>query len=99
MLKVAIVAFPGSNCERDVQTVLSRVYKFQPELVWHTRPRLGNYDAVVLPGGFSYGDRLRAGAIAAKSPVMKEVKRLELSMVKTMERKIPILTLLNNGYL
>jgi phosphoribosylformylglycinamidine synthase subunit PurQ / glutaminase len=76
MSKVAIVVFPGSNCERDVQTVLSKVYKFQTELVWHTISQLQNYDAVILPGGFSYGDRLRAGAIAARSPVVKEIKRL-----------------------
>lgn len=88
MLKVAIVTFPGSNCERDVQIVLSRVYKFQSELVWHTRPRLGNYDAVIIPGGFSYGDRLRAGAIAAQSPVMKEVKRLA-------DENIPVLGVCN----
>jgi phosphoribosylformylglycinamidine synthase len=88
MLKVAIVTFPGSNCERDVQTVLSRVYKFQPELVWYTRPRLGNYDAVIIPGGFSYGDRLRAGAIAAQSPVMKEVKRLA-------DKNVPVLGVCN----
>ncbi len=76
MPKVAIIVFPGSNCERDVQGVLSRVYEFQTELVWHTRGRLGFYDAIIIPGGFSYGDRLRAGAIAAQSPVIKEIKRL-----------------------
>jgi phosphoribosylformylglycinamidine (FGAM) synthase-like amidotransferase family enzyme len=76
MAKVAIAVFPGSNCERDVQTVLDKVYKFQPELVWHTKSNLRNYDAIIIPGGFSYGDRLRAGAIAAHSPIIKEIKRL-----------------------
>ena len=88
MLRVAIVVFPGSNCERDVQTVLSRVYKFRPELVWHTRPRLGKYDAVIIPGGFSYGDRLRAGAIAAQSPIINEVKRLA-------DKNVPVLGVCN----
>src|SRR5918996_111532 len=75
MAKVAIAVFPGSNCERDVQTVLDKVYKFQPELVWHKKSNLRNYDAIIIPGGFSYGDRLRAGVIAAHSPIIKEVKR------------------------
>jgi phosphoribosylformylglycinamidine synthase I len=76
MPKIAILVFPGTNCERDVQTVLSRIFKFQTELFWYTRSGLENYDAIIIPGGFTYGDRLRAGAIAAQSPVMKEIKRL-----------------------
>jgi phosphoribosylformylglycinamidine synthase I len=88
MPKIAIVVFPGSNCERDVQTVLSRIYKFQTELLWYTRSGLENYDAIIIPGGFSYGDRLRAGAIAAQSPIMKEIKRLA-------EENVPILGICN----
>ena len=82
MPKIAIVVFPGSNCERDVQTVLSRIYKFQTELLWYTKSGLENYDAIIIPGGFSYGDRLRAGAIAAQSPIMKEIKRLQRRMFR-----------------
>lgn len=88
MAKVAIAVFPGSNCERDVQTVLDKVYKFQSELVWHTKSNLWNYDAIIIPGGFSYGDRLRAGAIAAHSPIIKEIKRLA-------KEGIPILGICN----
>jgi phosphoribosylformylglycinamidine synthase I len=88
MAKVAIAVFPGSNCERDVQNVLAKVYKLQPELVWHTKSNLRNYDAIIVPGGFSYGDRLRAGAIAAHSPIVTEIKRLA-------KRNIPILGICN----
>ena len=88
MPKVAILVFPGTNCERDVQTVLSRIYKFQTELFWYTRSGLGNYDAIIIPGGFTYGDRLRAGAIAAQSPIMKEIKRLA-------RENVPILGICN----
>jgi phosphoribosylformylglycinamidine synthase subunit PurQ / glutaminase len=86
--KVAILVFPGTNCERDVQTVLSRLYKFQTELFWYTRSGLENYDAIIIPGGFTYGDRLRAGAIAAQSPIMKEIKRLA-------RENVPILGICN----
>lgn len=88
MAKVAIAVFPGSNCERDVQNVLAKVYRFQPELVWHTKSNLRNYDAIIIPGGFSYGDRLRAGAIAAHSPIVTEIKRLA-------KQNIPILGICN----
>ena len=88
MPKVAILVFPGTNCERDVQTVLGRIYKFQTELFWYTRSGLGNYDAIIIPGGFTYGDRLRAGAIAAQSPIMKEIKRLA-------RENVPILGICN----
>src|SRR5918995_5411651 len=84
MAKVAIAVFPGSNCERDVQTVLDKVYKFQSELVWHTKSNLRNFDAIVIPGGFSYGDRLRAGAIAAHSPIISEIKRLAVKGIPVL---------------
>jgi phosphoribosylformylglycinamidine synthase subunit PurQ / glutaminase len=86
--KVAILVFPGTNCERDVQTVLIRLYKLQTELFWYTRSGLENYDAIIIPGGFTYGDRLRAGAIAAQSPIMKEIKRLA-------RENVPILGICN----
>jgi phosphoribosylformylglycinamidine synthase subunit PurQ / glutaminase len=88
MPKIAILVFPGTNCERDVQTVLSRIYKFQAELFWYARSGLENYDAIIIPGGFTYGDRLRAGAIAAQSPIMKEIKRLA-------GKNVPILGICN----
>ncbi len=76
IVKVAVIVFPGSNCDRDMHHVLSDVFKIDAQLVWHTDSLPRNIDAIILPGGFSYGDRLRAGIIAAHSPVMSEVKKL-----------------------
>ena len=76
LVKVGIVVFPGSNCDRDMHHVLRDVFGFDVQYVWHTKPVPAGTDAVVLPGGFSYGDRLRAGAIAAHSPVMSDIRRL-----------------------
>lgn len=75
-MKVGIIVFPGSNCDKDVYHVFRNVLHADAEFIWHTRTDLQDYDAIILPGGFAYGDRLRAGVIAAFSPVMKEVKRL-----------------------
>jgi phosphoribosylformylglycinamidine synthase len=75
-IKVGIVVFPGSNCDRDVYHVFKNILKVDTELIWHKRDDLRGFDAVILPGGFAYADRLRAGVIAAHSPVMQEVKRL-----------------------
>lgn len=76
MNKVGIVVFPGSNCERDVHYVLNSVLNIPASYVWHNSGRVSEYDSVVIPGGFSYGDRLRAGAIAAHSPVVNELKKM-----------------------
>jgi phosphoribosylformylglycinamidine synthase subunit PurQ / glutaminase len=70
--RVAIVVFPGSNCEHDVAEALGTLGA-DPELVWHTSQSLSGFDAVVLPGGFAHGDYLRPGAIARFSPVMSAV--------------------------
>lgn len=74
--KIGIVVFPGSNCDRDVHYVLNNILKAQADLIWYTKNKISCYDAIVIPGGFSYGDRLRAGLIAAHSPIMGEVKRM-----------------------
>jgi phosphoribosylformylglycinamidine synthase len=74
--KIGIAVFPGSNCDRDVQYVLNYILNVQADLIWHTKDKISNYDAMIIPGGFSYGDRLRAGIIAANSPIMNEVKRM-----------------------
>jgi phosphoribosylformylglycinamidine synthase len=74
-MKIGVVVFPGSNCDKDVHHVLRNVLHADAHLLWHTQDNLQDYDAVILPGGFAYGDRLRAGVIAAFSPIMKEVKR------------------------
>ena len=72
--RVAVVVFPGSNCEHDVAHALT-LLGAQPELVWHRQTDLAGFDGVVLPGGFAHGDYLRTGAIARFSPVMAAVER------------------------
>jgi phosphoribosylformylglycinamidine synthase I len=74
-VKIGIVVFPGSNCDHDAWYAVSQNLRQQAEFVWHESASLGNVDAVILPGGFSYGDYLRCGAIAKFSPVMAAVKR------------------------
>jgi phosphoribosylformylglycinamidine synthase subunit PurQ / glutaminase len=74
-MRVAIITFPGSNCDYDCYKALADVIEAEPYFLWHKESRLGGADAVILPGGFSYGDYLRAGAIAQFSPVMTEVIR------------------------
>lgn len=75
-MKVAVVVFPGSNCDRDMYHVLSDVFNLDAKYFWHEDPLPKNLDAIVLPGGFSYGDRLRSGAIAAHSPIISDVKKM-----------------------
>ncbi|MFH1199447.1 MAG: phosphoribosylformylglycinamidine synthase I [Candidatus Micrarchaeota archaeon] len=75
-MRVAVIRFPGANCDLDAVHVLKEVMRFPTDLVWHNDFRGSKYDAVVLPGGFSYGDHLRAGVIAAYSPAMAEVKKM-----------------------
>ncbi len=72
-MKVAVIVFPGSNCDRDVQVSLRQAMGREPIMVWHKETDFEPVDLIVLPGGFSYGDYLRSGAIAAHSPVMREV--------------------------
>jgi len=74
-VKVGVVVFPGSNCDRDMYHVLSDVFKIDTQFFWHEKKLPKNLDAIILPGGFSYGDRLRAGAIAAHSPVISDIKK------------------------
>jgi len=75
-VKVGVIVFPGSNCDRDMHHVLQDVFKLDVKYFWHEDKLPKNLDAVVLPGGFSYGDRLRAGLIAAHSPVISDVRRI-----------------------
>lgn len=72
-MNVAVVRFPGSNCDDDTRYVLQDVLGANVSLVWHQETKLGQPDAVILPGGFSYGDYLRSGAMAAHSPIMQAV--------------------------
>ena len=73
-MKAAIVVFPGSNRERDAEAALSQAMGKKPIMVWHRDTELPDVDLVLVPGGFSYGDYLRCGAIAAHSPILREVK-------------------------
>lgn len=72
-MKAAVLVFPGSNCDRDVAVALAASMGRPPLMVWHRETKLPDVDLVVVPGGFSYGDYLRCGAMAARSPVMREV--------------------------
>src|SRR5256885_16531229 len=75
MGKVAVIQYPGSNCDLDALEILRDVVRTKTDLVWHKDLGRDDYDAYVLPGGFSYGDYLRAGAIAATSPSLRIVKK------------------------
>lgn len=74
-MKFAVIVFPGSNCDLDMYHAVKDVMGEEAEYVFHTKTSLDGYDGVLLPGGFSYGDYLRCGAIAQFSPIMSEVKR------------------------
>jgi len=73
-MKFGVVMFPGSNCDHDTYHVISKVIGQPVDFLWHRENTVGDCDAVILPGGFSYGDYLRTGAIARFSPVMAAVK-------------------------
>jgi phosphoribosylformylglycinamidine synthase len=73
-MQAGVIVFPGSNCDRDVAVAVAAVTGRPTRMVWHRDTELPPLDLIVVPGGFSYGDYLRAGAIAAHSPVMREVK-------------------------
>ncbi len=87
-MRAGIVVFPGSNCDRDVHHVLNDVMGIKAQYVWHTEKSIDEYDALILPGGFSYGDRLRAGVIAAQSPIVETIK-------KKAQEGLPILGICN----
>lgn len=74
-MKFGVIVFPGSNCDHDAFYAVSCNLGQKAELIWHESSSLGDVDAVILPGGFSYGDYLRCGAIAKFSPVMRAVAR------------------------
>lgn len=72
-MKFGVIVFPGSNCDHDCYHVVKHVFGQPAEYIWHKSTSLDGFDCVILPGGFSYGDYLRTGAIASSSPVMNEV--------------------------
>jgi len=78
-VKFGVVVFPGSNCDHDAYHVLSKHVGQPVDFVWHQQTDLSGFDALILPGGFSYGDYLRAGALAQFSPVMRSIKEFAAS--------------------
>jgi phosphoribosylformylglycinamidine synthase I len=74
-MKSAVIVFPGSNCDRDAAVALEQASGNAPSMVWHRDTEMPDVDLIVLPGGFSHGDYLRGGAIAARAPIMSEVVR------------------------
>lgn len=72
-MKACVIVFPASNCDRDMQVALEQSIGSPVDMVWHRETDLSGYDLVTVPGGFSYGDYLRCGAMAARSPIMAEV--------------------------
>ena len=88
-MKVGIIRFPGSNCDRDVFHAV-QLAGGQPDYVWWNQKDLSMYDGLVIPGGFSYGDYLRAGAIAAITPVIEGIK-------ETVKEKKPVLGICNGA--
>lgn len=72
-MKSAVIVYPGSNCDRDMQVALRKITGTEPIMVWHGDADFDKVDLIAIPGGFSYGDYLRSGAMAARSPVMREV--------------------------
>ncbi len=78
-MKFGIIVFPGSNCDHDAYHVISKQVGQPVDFIWHRDTNLDSYDAIIIPGGFSYGDYLRAGALARFSPVMESVKKFAAS--------------------
>lgn len=87
-MQTAVIVFPGSNCDRDVAVALTQATGRAPLMLWHRETEMPPLDLIVIPGGFSYGDYLRAGAMAAHSPVIREV-------TARAARGVPILGICN----
>ena len=72
-MKAAIIVFPGSNCDRDIAVSLKKISEIEPLMIWHKETSIPDCDIIVVPGGFSFGDYLRCGSMAANSPIMLDV--------------------------
>lgn len=83
-MNTGVIVFPGSNCDRDVAVALARATGRPPKMIWHKETALPPLDLIVVPGGFSFGDYLRAGAIAAHSPVIRAVKERAIAGVPVL---------------
>ena len=87
-MKSHVIVFPGSNCDRDVEVAIESISGSAPEMVWHKNTAMDESDLIVVPGGFSYGDYLRCGAIASTSPIINEV-------VKKAKAGVPVIGICN----
>ena len=87
-MKSKVIVFPGSNCDRDVAVAIRKISGSEPKMVWHKETSLSNSDLIIVPGGFSYGDYLRCGAIASTSPIVNEV-------VKKANEGVPVIGICN----
>ena len=87
-MKSKVIVFPGSNCDRDVAVAIKKISGSEPQMVWHKDTSLSNSDLIIVPGGFSYGDYLRCGAIASTSPIINEV-------VKKANEGVPVIGICN----
>ncbi len=87
-MKSHVIVFPGSNCDRDIAVSIKNISGNAPEMIWHKETSIDTSDLIVVPGGFSYGDYLRCGAIASTSPIMKDV-------VKKANDGVPVIGICN----
>jgi len=87
-MKAAVIVFPGSNCDRDMQVALRDAMGSEPLMIWHGESEMPDVDLITVPGGFSFGDYLRAGCMAAKAPIMREV-------VNRAAKGVPVLGVCN----
>ena len=87
-MKSHVIVFPGSNCDRDIAISIKNISSNAPEMVWHKETSIDTSDLIVVPGGFSYGDYLRCGAIASTSPIMKDI-------IKKANDGVPIIGICN----
>jgi len=87
-MKAAVIVFPGSNCDRDIRVSLRESMGKEPLMIWHQNSSFDDVDLITVPGGFSYGDYLRAGAMASKSPVMREI-------IARANKGVPVLGICN----
>ena len=87
-MKTHVVVFPGSNCDRDVAVAIEKIIGSLPKMVWHKDTSIDQSDLIVVPGGFSYGDYLRCGAMASTSPIMK-------SVIENANKGVPVLGICN----
>jgi len=87
-MKTHVVVFPGSNCDRDVAVAIEKIIGSLPKMIWHKDTSIDQSDLIVVPGGFSYGDYLRCGAMASTSPIMK-------SIIENADKGVPVLGICN----